>query len=567
MASLAASFKIGTTGASSLVKSAMTLQREVQTFQDDTARIAYENSGHTDEAYQTYVNYLQGRIKNLQTTGTITDLTKAQNMQQEIVTATHSNVSYQIQQENLQLMATGDAGTVSGYQGKMGVVADEIQRAIGVGDVTLADSLQNQYYSLSQSMQNAQATAATASATLAKAGQTANATYQGDIVASLKDGMQNLEAASKNQSLQEWNTTAKAWVQQNADALGALGVSVTGLTQPNYFDIVNAVQGAIYNHTVLQAQAMAPYDAPGSTAKLQEAQNLLDGTTKISTLGGSLTAQEIQQAAQDPAMFAYNASTGTYSKTAQIGYHYMNQGGTNVLVPTFSGIGTAAERNKVFFLSPQQTSVMTKLGLNFSMNSKGTTGDGVMVQATSNSPDWLKNILGGQNAETNMYTLPNGQLVFRAGSTDGTGGFSSFVLSGDGSGRYGVLEQTAAGAVINSGGDYGFNAGVASMLLQEAQVTQKTLQVQQAAATARLQAQAAAYTQKLKMASAAPVAPIHVAPAVPTPQLQAAASVPQLKTVNPQPANTSPQPATASPQTTVSGASLQGGGGMRGIPL
>src|SRR6185312_8876527 len=105
MASLSSSSsRLGNVTASSLVRSAGTLQREIATFQDNAAKISYENSGHTDEAYQAYVNYLQGRIKTLASSSSVTDLNKAQSLQQEVVTATHANVSYQIQQENMRLM-------------------------------------------------------------------------------------------------------------------------------------------------------------------------------------------------------------------------------------------------------------------------------------------------------------------------------------------------------------------------------------------------------------------------------------------------------------------------------
>jgi hypothetical protein len=565
MPSLSAPFKIGTGSVSSLLKSASTLQREIATYQDDSAKITYENSGHTDEAYNTYVTYLQGRIKTLSAAGTITDMTKAQNMQQEVVTATHSNISYQIQQENIQLMSQGDAGTVAGYQMKMRVLGDQLSRAMAIGDQTLAFTLESQYYSTSQSLNTAIAAANSATTTLAKANQTADATYQGDIVKNLQGALSNLNAQVKGMSIQDMNGIVQQMVNDPTfqGQLQALGVTIDSSTQPNYFDIVNGIQGAIYNHTLLESAAKSPYDPQGAQDLQFTAQNMIDGTTKIATIAGSLSAQELQQAAQDPAMFTYDNATGNFNRTAAIGYHYQaDVNGRNVLVPTYSG-ETADARNKTFFLTPQQTQFMTNLGLNFSMNKSGTTGDGVQVQATDATPAWLRGIMGN-NGMTQMFTGGNGQLVFRAPASTGEG-FSSYVLANDGSGKYGVLEQTADGAIINAGGNYGFNSAAAiNNLTNLAIAAQSTLKVTQPT-TPSLTANAQRYTQTLKVAQAVQTTPIKVT----APTL----TIPQVSTANPQttanPQQTTParatQPATANPQGTA-GANLNTSGGG-GIPL
>lgn len=567
MPSLSAGLKLGTGSVSGLLKSAATLQREMATYQDDAAKIAYENSGHTDEAYQAYTNYLSGRIKTLQTAGTVSDQTKAQNMQQEIVTATHSNISYNIQQENIALMSQGDSGTVQGYQMKMQVLASQYQRAQAIGDTTLAYTLESQYYSTSQSLQSAITAANSAATTLSKANQTAGATYQGDIIKNLNGALSEFEAQVKGMSINDMNAAVSAFVKdpQVQQALSSLGVHIDPTSQPNYFDLVNGVQGAIYNHTLLEAAAKAPYDPQGAQDLQFTAQKMIDGTTKINTLAGSLTAQELQQAAQDPAMFAYDNATGTFQRTAAIGYHYQSDAnGNSMLVPTYSG-ETAGARNKTFFLTPQQTQFMTNLGLNFSMNKAGTTGDGVQVQATAQTPQWLRNILG-ENGMTQMYTGGNGQLVFKAPSSTGEG-FSSYVLAADNKGLYGVLEQDANGAIINAGGNYGFNSAQAiNNMTALSQATQSTLKMQQLGPV-NLTADVQRYTQTLKVANAVQTTPLKVGPAAPT------VPMPNLKTVNPQqttsPQKTAPataaQPRTANPQAT-GGSNLNTSGGG-GIPL
>ena len=560
MASLSSSFRVGNASASNLVKTAATVQRELATLQDTEAEYTYANSAKTSADLQTYTDYLNSRITSLQSSGTITDITKAQTMQQKVITATHENISADIVRENINLMSQGISGTPAGYQDKMNVVAAEYQRALGVGDSGLAQSLFSQYDSLSQSYQSAVTAASSAASTLSSAATSANVTYQGEVVTNLESALKSFTGTAKNLSENELNSTLAAWASANSKTMATLGVKIN-TSQPNYWDVVSGIAGAIYNAKVLQAQAESVTNPLVSATYAQDAQNYLTGTTKFSTLAGDLTVQQIAEAQTNPQMFAYDSSTGTYKMTIQTGYQYQtmtNADGTQTqqLVPSYSGMTQKGQFDKVYFLSPTETAQMTKLGLNFSENTSGTTGDGVQVQATENTPGWLKQLIGS-NGIANVYSTQNGFLQIKAGSTSGQG-VSSYVIAQDQKGLQGIYEQLPDGTSKLAGGDYGFSAGAVSLLINQAQQTQSNIAVENAKIQQQLVAQIKPVQQ---VASVAPPAPANTAPAIQP------AAAPQL-TFNPQAATNKGaqtlQP-TANPQST-GGANLNQSG-KGGIPL
>lgn len=575
---LSSSQQLGNASVSSLIKSANSLETELAAFQDDEAKITYENSAKTSADLQTYTSYLNGRITTLQGTGSVTDATKALNMGQDIVSATHENISADIQRENINLMSQGMGGSAAGYKQKMGVVANEYSRALGIGDDALAQSLMSQYYSLSQSYQNAVQTANDAASTLSSAGSSSKVTYEGDVATNLKDFLTSFTGTAKNLSENELNATTAAYAKTAGPTLKALGVNL-GSSQPNYWDLVSGVAGAIYNAQVLKAQAESVTNPLLARSDALEAQNYITGASKFNTLAGSLTVQEIQQAQQDPNMFAYDSSSGTFKRTVQSGWQYMtmtNADGTSgkELVPEYSGYVSSKQANQITFLSPTQTIQMSKLGLDFSENVSGksvantsggisgTTGNGVEVQLTSNSPQWLKNTLG-QGGVSNIYLGQDGFLQFKGASTSGQGD-SIFTIATDNKGLHGLYEQLPDGSTHLAGGDFGFDSGAVNLLMNQAQQQQHVVAVQQAQAQAALQAQMAAAQQAALRV--APVAPVRATPAATQAQRLQPTVSPQLPTFNPQGNNVNPQNAGQNNiQTTVNGNNLNqsGSGGIK----
>lgn len=518
MASLSSGVRLGTGSTSALLKSSNTIQTELATYQDTVAKIEYENSAKTDADFQQYATYLQGRVDALNATGSVTSATKALNMQQEITSAQKSNVSANIQRENIQIMA-GNASLSDKYN----VIVDQFQRAISIGDNALAQSLESQAYSVSQSIQYQAQEAGTA----AKALSTAQATTQGEIKTSLDNSLKQLNTDIQHVGEKGAESVVKQWVNVNSSTLASLGVVIPAGSQPNYFDLVKGIVGAQYNALVLKAQVQSAYDPIAAQNTLSQAQALQTGQTKIETLGGSITYQELTQAAQDPSMFSFDYASGKYIKTQQTGYQYVN----GQVAPTFSGTANKTEFDKTFYLNPAQTKEMSGLGLTFSQNKSGTTGDGVYVQASQNSPAWLQNVLGG-HGETQMYTDSTGNLQFVGSSSDGLSR-SYYTLVGV-NGLQGLYEHLPDGNTNLVGGDYGFNAGAAQLLVNMSQNTQHQIALEQAAVQASQAAIRLAAPKPLPSISLAPPPPVTqptatatIQPAAQTKSVQGAAGVPQ----------------------------------------
>lgn len=522
MASLTAGPNLGGGSVSSLLKSASTIANEVAAFQDESQSLDYANSAYTDDALSTYQTYLQGRIDGLNSSGSITNASKALTLTKTLESAVKSNTSATIQRENIQVMSGN--GTL---QDKYNVIVGQYTRAINNGDFTLAQSLESQAYSVSQSIQVQAQTAADSAATLGKAATTAGVANEQGIIDSLGQGIKLLDNAVKNTGQGSMNASvAKFLSPENSKTLAALGVSIKA--SPNYFDLVAGLTGAQINAYKLKAAAYAGTDPNASQTAMNAAINLNNGTTKISTLGGSLTIQQIMDASANPSMFAFDAGSGTYKITKQSGFNGYDQNGEPL--PTYTG-----NLKQTVFLSPTQTNMLTKYGLSFTENTTGknagTTGNGVEIQASGNTPAWMANLIGGQNGITNAYVDKNGMLSFEGESSQG-GGKSYYTLAQDDNGLRGLFEHNVDGSTTNIGGDYGFNAGAVQLLVNTAQQTQKTIAVQTAANNAAT--------------AAASAAALKVAPLAPAPQLAAGVRAPNSplpQTVNPQVPTFNPQQA------------------------
>lgn len=541
MASLSSSTRLGNTSPSSLIRSAQSIQSEINTYNDSLAAYQYELSPKTDADLETYQSYLNNRISNLQSTGTVTDASKALTLSRTLTSATRSNVSSNIQRENIQVMSGN--GTL---QDKYNTIVDQFQRATAIGDLSLAQQLESQAYSVSQSIQYQAQQAATAGAALASA----NASAEGNVATSLDYSLKQLNNDISHLGVKDLNSTVKKWVDTNRATLQTLGVVIPEGSQPNYFNLVEGVQAAKYNALVLKAQAQAPNNPTGAQNTAQQATLLKNGATKIDTIGGSLTLQEIQQAAQDPSMFAYDNSSGKYVRTAQVGYQYID----GQVAPQYSGIVGDTKRNQIFFLNPNQTAQLNNLGLNFTANKNGTTGDGVKIQATENTPQWLKNVIG-QNGLTNVFTDRTGNLQFEGSSSTGEG--TSYYSLLNVGGLSGIFEHFADGTSRLAGGNYGFDAGSAQLLVNMGQQKQAQIQLQ-------TQAEQAAQMAQIKLSTPAPL-----------PQLKVTAPAPTVQptTVNPQLTTTSSVVQPASSKSTqilqpATGASINqsGKGGIKLSP-
>lgn len=496
----------------------MSLQNEINSYNDSLASYEYDLSPKTAQDFSKYQTYLNSRISTLQTTGSITDAQKALTLTRTLTSAVHSNVTADIQRENIQIMA-GNASLTDKYN----VIVTQYQRAMSIGDLSLAQQLESQAYSVSQSIQY-QAQQAEAAG---KALSSANVSAQGNIATSLDNSLKQLNNDVKNLGVKDLNKVTQSWVGKNKGVLQSMGVIIPEGAQPNYFNIVEGIQAAKYNALVLKAQLQAPTNPTAAQNTAYQASFIKNGATKIQTLGGALTLQEIQQAAQDPSMFAYDNPSGTYKKTSQVGYQYIN----GQVAPEYSGIVGDARRNQIYFLNPVQTANLTNLGLNFTMNKNGTTGDGVQVQLTENSPQWLRGLLG-ENGIAKAFTDKAGNIQFEGPSSSGDG-MSYYTLLTVG-GLNGIFEHSPDGSSRLAGGNYGFDAGAAQLLVNFGLQQQYKIQLQ-------TKAEQAAQAAQLKLSTPQPLPQINITPPAPvtaTQPIQNTLSTQSIQpTFNPQPAS------------------------------
>lgn len=433
---------------SSLLKNAASIRDQLATYQDSVKAFEFSNSAYTDTALAEYSTYLKTRIDSLSATPSISAASKSLSLTKALDSATKQNISASITRENIQVLS-GNAT----LEDKYNVIASQYVRAASNGDMTLAQSLMSQAYSLSQTIQLQRQQAADAAATLAKAvaaaassAATATAGQQEHIASGLRFSLQQLNQDIKNAGEKDFNATVKKWVSTNSDVLKELGVVLPKNAQPNYFDLVNGVAGAIYNAHMLAYQAKLPFDPGVAQGYYDSAMSLALGLDKLPTLAGSKTIQDIQQAAANPAQFVYNQATGGFTQSTQSGNKVDVT--TGKVVPTYSG------SIKATILPVSAVTQLTKLGLNVSsVNKDGSAANGVQVQATTQSPQWLRNVLG-PNGATDAYI--NGQgIQFEADSASGTGK-AVYTLVNDGSGLHGLFESSKEGDRL-VGGDYGFN--------------------------------------------------------------------------------------------------------------
>lgn len=414
MASLSPSTNIGGS-ASSLIRSAASIANQVNTYNDTVAAIEYENSGYTDDAFAKYQTYLNSRISTLQGTDTIADATKAVEFTQKIQSAAKSNTSASITRENIQIMA----GAAS-KQDKYNLIVNQYVRAVNNGDLTLAQSLESQAYSLSQSIQLDQQNAADARVALAKSTGTSDAAHQQAIARNLVDSITQLnedETNPKTGGQQALNSAIKSWVNQNKaqilalnpEAAPALSAAIAKGAQPNYLNLVQGAIVAAANAHLLAATAEMPYNPDTAEGYIETARQMLNGQ-KFSTLAGSFTYQELGRLAQEPNALTYNASTQRYVLNPVTGHIVDNVNGNGVME-------TRGTSNPT--LTPQQIATLSKLNIEVKVDSKGGAADGVTAKTTDTTPSWVQQATG-KGGDVNIYNV-NGNLQFVGQSRTGAG--------------------------------------------------------------------------------------------------------------------------------------------------
>lgn len=487
MASLTSGPLTGGSSVSALVKSASTLANELATYSDDEAAITYEFSAKSDSDLATYQSYLNGRITQLNGTGTVTDATKALTLQKDSMEAINSNITASIQAENIQVMA-GNATPTD----KLNLIESEFNKALSIGDDSTAQTLESQAYSLQQTIEVDAQNAATASSALSAAG----ASQEDNVATQLTDQLDQLNKDAGAAGQANLNAQLKTWVGNNKTSLMALAngpnidpnakaaiENAINTSQPNYADVVAGVGQAIISAHYLAYQEELPIDPETAQGYLDSANNIANGTTTIKTLAGSLSMQQIQEWQSNPAMFAphENANTGTLeftfdssgkaNNTTSINGLKFDQSGN--VIANFTGSDEAQELTSTQAGTVNKT--LTKLGFNASSATDATSmNNGITVQATDKVPKWLQPILAGQqNATLQAYVTKQGIVL---GTINQQGKGQIYLIASDSSGKNAVYKATGQYSNGNpifgqqeAAGDNGFNQKNNSLVVASSQ--------------------------------------------------------------------------------------------------
>jgi hypothetical protein len=434
---------LGTTSASSLVKSAATLQNELNTYQDTVQKVQFENNPN-DASLNTYLKYLQTRVKLLNSTGSITDATKAVNMTQQMRTAISSNTSFNIQNESIQVLA----GTGTDQQ-KLDYISSAFQRAQSIGDTKLAQSLESQAYNLQQSIQYHAQAQATANEVAYTANEAAIKSGYTNAIDALNSSWKTILTTFKNGGAGEVNSALQKFTKEQAPIFKSLGVNMPQGVQLTLSGVAQAVLSAQHAFYENGATALGTTTLDGQ-AFMQKAQDIVNGNTKIDTPAGSMNLFEINRWSQAPSNL-YTPATDQNGSTslkenAVSGYTVKN----GQVIPQTTGTSGSTFDTLPKTVQNGLKTRLTQLGFDVVGSSNGN----LKVQLTNQTAKWM----GMKNSDLTPGTTVT--LV----STNGGKGFQLLSDSGkvygisfDNRGLAALYSSDANGAYHMVQGQYGFN--------------------------------------------------------------------------------------------------------------
>jgi hypothetical protein len=454
--SLKSGGSFGNASASSLVKSASTLANEIATYNDTVQRLTFENSAKTSSDLQAYSDYLKGRLNSLQSTGTIVDATKAMDMQQTLISATHSSASADIQRSTIAIL--DGQGT---SDDKLQALGTAYQRLYAMGDTAAAQSYEEQYYSFSQTVQLQKQQAASALASASSAASSKYLSVVDSAVTGIKNNVANANAAFAAQGPKFLDQQTNSYLKQQTAATGAKtngAASIfaalagqVGMVNPK-IQLNNTTkyeQGTYTPGSILDIYTQAMVADPNNASKYQaNIDKYLNGSTGISLPGEG--SKSITYNALMNTVYAGNSGNAPY------GVVQGADGSFNVAAEHVSGYTFGQDQNGntklmasySFFNAPIPTGTaqtLSKAGINV----KEDSGGDYWFQATTNST-FLGKVLGNNPVQGTVQK--DGSVEFM-----GSGGQLYHMVKGSNV-LFGVQQLNAFGQVVNANvaGQYGF---------------------------------------------------------------------------------------------------------------
>lgn len=470
MPSLSATFNAGNAGASALVKSAASLASAQNDYEDKVMALQWSQSSKTQDDWDRYAGYLDGRISSMSGSGTLTGASKALTLTSTQDTASKAFVSSEIQRQSIGIME-GNAT----LQDKANAVASFYEMAANSGDDNLAQSLRSQYDSIDQQIQyQAQQQQSLNEQMVSK-----NVTSIGALMATYKQDLTQFSQQFSQFGAKHLDSLSK----QYADNLKSSGVDVGGRT-PGIWDIASGVVNQML--TTLQ-QAIAVYGPVDGAALVSQYNDIVSGQTHFNVGGASLTYDDInkgQMAAaagqeyyrvvddggttklvankeqayvwgktttgQYALINTYTpqgadfGNTGTYNKDANGNYLDVSSGA--VVAKTDKNGNVVDSKGRVFSNQAQMQAAVNKSQYNYTQllenagfNVRSSNGQ-TYITGTDQTSSFFKQ--NGLEPDEEVRVLPgtNGELRFLA-PPDQNGNINMYGLSFKGNGQFSSLFQ------------------------------------------------------------------------------------------------------------------------------
>lgn len=458
------SLKPSVGSASSLLRTAGSLASSLASNQDEAMRIAFQNNP-SDAQLTDYLGYLKGRIDRLNATGSIVDNTKAMSFAQSMITSTHTNITYDIANENIQVLS-GNAT----LQDKYNTVVAQYARAVPTGDMPLLQSLETQAYSLNQQIQYQAQTSAAASSALAKAASATTSKNEEDMATQVTNDLKKFNTDYSHAGTANGTKVLNDFVKAHKDQFAALGVYFKDGVAPNYFDVVSGANQFIFAKHNAAGDAVAPYATDGGQSFYDKAEAVKNS---IPTIYGNMNGNQVLDAANNPNNFHVKldpdlgaGSSGAGGGTnPQVGYKYDPKLG---VVPVRASSPIINVPNNLQYR-------LQELGLNVIGNiPKAGQGNSAAIEVTSSAaskagpgtPAWLLKAIPS-NATTHLFVQPNGDIQFESQGKGGVGIFTvttnNQLYERDGvDGSYKLLGSApggASGVSVNAGSHLGPHGG------------------------------------------------------------------------------------------------------------
>jgi hypothetical protein len=430
---------LGNVGASALVKSAAGIATQIADYKDKMASLQWNSSAQTEADYATYSQYLDGRIKTLSSSGSLSTASKALTLTGTLQSANRSYVSNSIQRTSQAILEGNGTPT-----DKQNALIGFYKQAISNGDENLAQNIRSQYDTLNQQIQYQQQVATTAQAALDKANASAQAAGYSDAASMYEGVLKQLGQVIGAGGQGNLTKDLKQFVTNNAASFKALGVTLPAGSAPTDGALIQGIMSASAAANYKASQATAVTDPIASSNYLQTAQGILDGTKQFTIGGSSMNFNDATAFAQNPSTFfikttgidASGKPTYGFAPTAVTGYQYDQQGNIQPIYATndqttYDALNTNDQKQTVTDLQAAGFTV------------KIVNGQVQATQSTDGKNAFFNNAIGNYGFPKDAAFIVNktGTGYQFAPVNDSSTAPHLLTLSKDNTGKFGIYEQ------------------------------------------------------------------------------------------------------------------------------